>query len=213
MWPPRVPGDGPLAWRGLQATHTPPAVRARAAFCLRCACPSCAHLPPLPHSDVSRNSEISLQCYLRSGDGPRAGGGAGGSGNTDTKDGQGDDVMGVSDIYLGGVKWVPDFDNHVRTSAAAAVGAAGARRTRKLTSFHSARQTSGTPSAAAQARSMCTSRIRAITSVPPRPSRALSTHTHLALQAPSSLTMDAFDLLKVIGKGSFGKVSWLRTFA
>jgi len=62
---------------------------------------------------VSRNSEISLQCYLRSGDGPRAGGGAGGSGNADAKDGQGDDVMGVSDIYLGGVKWVPDFDNQV----------------------------------------------------------------------------------------------------
>lgn len=63
-----------------------------------------------PCSDVSRNSEISLQCYLRSGDGPSSSGGQGGG---TTKDGQGDDVMGVGDIYLGGVKFVPDFGNQV----------------------------------------------------------------------------------------------------
>lgn len=29
------------------------------------------------------------------------------------KDGQGDDVMGVGDLFLGGVKFVPDFENQV----------------------------------------------------------------------------------------------------
>lgn len=67
-------------------------------------------MPPLTrllrfHSDVSRNSEISLQCYLRSGDSLAS--------QQDAKDGQGDDVMGVGDIYLGGIKFVPDFGNQV----------------------------------------------------------------------------------------------------
>jgi hypothetical protein len=61
-------------------------------------------------SDVSRNSEISLQCYLRSGDRPSTSGAQGGGA---AKDGQGDDVMGVGDLYLGGVKFVPDFGNQV----------------------------------------------------------------------------------------------------
>lgn len=68
-------------------------------------CP-CLH----PCSDVSRNSEISLQCYLRSGESlnGNANGGPGAG-----RDGQGDDVMGVGDIYLGGVKFVPSFENQV----------------------------------------------------------------------------------------------------
>jgi len=52
-----------------------------------------------------------LQCYLRSGDGPSTSGAQGGANGA--KDGQGDDVMGVGDIYLGGVKFVPDFGNQV----------------------------------------------------------------------------------------------------
>jgi len=48
-------------------------------------------------SDVSRNSEISLQCYLRT-DEPKRGG-----------DGIADD-MG-NDIYMGGVRFTPDFDD------------------------------------------------------------------------------------------------------
>lgn len=62
-------------------------------------------LTGLCYSDVSRNSEISLQCYLRSGDVPKA--------PDADKDGQGDDVMGMGDIYLGGAKFVPDFGNQV----------------------------------------------------------------------------------------------------
>jgi serum/glucocorticoid-regulated kinase 2 len=54
-------------------------------------------------SDVSRNSEISLQSYLRTGSTSTEG----------QKDAQGDDVMGVGDIYLGGVKLVPDFEKEV----------------------------------------------------------------------------------------------------
>lgn len=59
------------------------------------------------HFDVSRNSEISLQTYLRSGEGPES--------HPAGKDGQGDDVMGVGDIFLGGIKFVPDFET-MRTS-------------------------------------------------------------------------------------------------
>lgn len=59
-------------------------------------------------SDVSRNSEISLQCYLRSGESQVV--------ESPGKDGQGDDVMGMGDIYLGGVKFVPNFENQVSSS-------------------------------------------------------------------------------------------------
>lgn len=48
------------------------------------------------HSDVSRNSEISLQCYLRTEE-PKRGG-----------DGLADDLG--NDIFLGGIKFVPNFD-------------------------------------------------------------------------------------------------------
>jgi hypothetical protein len=45
-------------------------------------------------SDVSRNSEISLQCYLRA-DKPRR---------------DGDSIAG-NDVYMGGVRFAPDFDD------------------------------------------------------------------------------------------------------
>jgi len=48
------------------------------------------------HFDVSRNSEISLQCYLRA-DEPNRGG-----------DGLADDLG--NDIFMGGIKFVPNFD-------------------------------------------------------------------------------------------------------
>lgn len=67
------------------------------------------------HFDVSRNSEISLQSYLRSGEGfgPQQQLQQNGS----SKDSHGDDVMGVGDIFLGGVKFVPDFENQRTTDA------------------------------------------------------------------------------------------------
>lgn len=49
------------------------------------------------HFDVSRNSSISLQCYLRA-DEPKRG-----------TDGMADDLG--NDIFLGGVTFVPDFEN------------------------------------------------------------------------------------------------------
>lgn len=111
--------------------------------------------------DVSRNSEISLQCYLRSGEQPGQGhGGAGG------KDGQGDDVMGMGDIFLGGVKFVPDFEN-MRTSDEWYPLTGGSGQIHVQVSYR------GT-------------------------------------EKGSSLNMDAFELLKVIGKGSFGKVMQVR---
>jgi serum/glucocorticoid-regulated kinase 2 len=48
-------------------------------------------------SDISRNSELSLQCYLRA-DEPTRG-----------ADGLADDLG--NDVFLGGIKFVPDFDN------------------------------------------------------------------------------------------------------
>ncbi|CEH18047.1 proliferation-associated serine threonine protein kinase [Ceraceosorus bombacis] len=113
--------------------------------------------------DVSRNSEISLQCYLRSGDGPKVNGN---NGDTAQKDGEGDDVMGVSDIYLGGVKWVPDFENQRTTDEWYPLSVGNGQL-----------------------------------------------HVHVSYKSDlggSSLTMEAFDLLKVIGKGSFGKVMQVR---
>jgi len=48
-------------------------------------------------SDVSRHSEISIQCYLRT-EQPKVG-----------SDGLADD-MG-NDVFMGGIKFTPDFDN------------------------------------------------------------------------------------------------------
>ncbi|CBQ67894.1 probable Serine/threonine-protein kinase gad8 [Sporisorium reilianum SRZ2] len=110
------------------------------------------------HFDVSRISEISLQTYLRSGDGHT-------QQQEPSRDGQGDDVMGVSDIYLGGVKFVPDFENQ-RASDAWYPLAGGNGQIHVQVSYRS--------------------------------------------DSRSSLNMDAFELLKVIGKGSFGKVMQVR---
>ncbi len=110
------------------------------------------------HFDVSRISEISLQTYLRSGDGHQ-------QQQEANRDAHGDDVMGVSDIYLGGVKFVPDFENQ-RTSDAWYPLAGGNGQIHVQVSYRS--------------------------------------------DSRSSLNMDAFELLKVIGKGSFGKVMQVR---
>lgn len=108
--------------------------------------------------DVSRNSEISLQCYLRSGEGPGQ--------SAANKDGQGDDVMGMGDVYLGGVKFVPDFENQ-RTTDEWYPLSSGSGQVHIQVSYRSS-------------------------------------------EKGSSLNMDAFELLKVIGKGSFGKVMQVR---
>lgn len=108
--------------------------------------------------DVSRNSEISLQCYLRSGEGPGH--------NTGNKDGQGDDVMGMGDVFLGGVKFVPNFENQ-RTTDEWYPLSTGSGQVHIQVSYRSS-------------------------------------------EKGSSLNMDAFELLKVIGKGSFGKVMQVR---
>lgn len=109
---------------------------------------------------MSRNSEISLQTYLRSGDGPTGQAAA----STAGKDGQGDDVMGVGDIFLGGVKFIPDFENQ-RTSDEWYPVSGGSGQLHVQVSYR---------------------------------------------QEQSSLNMEAFELLKVIGKGSFGKVMQVR---
>ena len=114
-------------------------------------------MPHTPHnvsiqssSDVSRNSELSIQCYLR----------------TEEPKGQGDglaDDLG-NDIFLGGIKFVPNFDgmgNHDQWYSL--VGGAG--------------------------------KIQIGVSYQPHYGQ--------------SLTINDFDLMTVIGKGSFGKVGTL----
>jgi serum/glucocorticoid-regulated kinase 2 len=56
-----------------------------------------AHTTDSPFSDVSRQSEISIQCYLRKEE-PKRG-----------NDGLAAD-MG-NDIFLGGIRFTPDFDD------------------------------------------------------------------------------------------------------
>lgn len=51
------------------------------------------------HFDVSRSCEVSLQLYLRCG-----------SGSSDANGDTGIDSMGKSDLYLGGIKFMPDFE-------------------------------------------------------------------------------------------------------
>ncbi|KAI6129700.1 kinase-like domain-containing protein [Pisolithus croceorrhizus] len=103
--------------------------------------------------DVSRTSEISIQCYLRA-EQPKVG-----------SDGFADD-MG-NDFFMGGIKFVPDFDN---------VGSVGSDQWYDL---------SGGPG---------------------------KIQIGVAYQASSgqSLTIDDFELITVIGKGSFGKVMQVR---
>lgn len=99
-------------------------------------------------SDVSRNSEISIQCYLRA-DKPERGG-----------DGLADDLG--NDLFLGGIKFIPNFDDLGNQDQwYDVVGGTG----------------------------------KIQIGVAYQPSHG------------QSLTIDDFELITVIGKGSFGKVS------
>jgi serum/glucocorticoid-regulated kinase 2 len=103
------------------------------------------------HFDVSRNSEISLQCYIRTEE-PKCGG-----------DGLADDLG--NDIFLGGLKFVPNFDgmgNHDQWYDF--VGGEG----------------------------------------------KIQIGVRYQSHYGQSLTIDEFDLMTVIGKGSFGKVLQVR---
>lgn len=98
-------------------------------------------------SDVSRNSEISLQCYLRAEE-PKRGG-----------DGLADDLG--NDIFMGGIKFIPNFDEMgSQDQWYEVVGGSG--------------------------------KIQIGVSYQP--------------SYGQSLTVDDFELITVIGKGSFGKV-------
>ncbi|KAF8957256.1 kinase-like domain-containing protein [Flammula alnicola] len=103
------------------------------------------------HFDVSRNSEISLQCYIRTEE-PKCGG-----------DGLADDLG--NDIFLGGLKFVPNFDGMGNQDQwYSFVGGAG--------------------------------KIQIGVAYQPNYGQ--------------SLTIDDFELMTVIGKGSFGKVLQVR---
>ncbi|KAK0201832.1 kinase-like domain-containing protein [Desarmillaria ectypa] len=103
------------------------------------------------HFDVSRNAEISLQCYLRA-DEPKRG-----------IDGLADDLG--NDIFIGGIKFIPDFENMgTQDQWYDIVGGAG-----KIQIGVAYQPTYG-----------------------------------------GSLTVDDFELITVIGKGSFGKVMQVR---
>lgn len=99
-------------------------------------------------SDVSRNSEISLQCYLRTEEPNFAG------------DGLADNLG--NDIFLGGIKFVPDFDD-LGSEDQWYDFAAGSGKLQLGVTY--------------------------------QPSYG------------QSLSIDDFELMTVIGKGSFGKVS------
>jgi len=103
------------------------------------------------HFDVSRNSEISIQIYLRS------------ASSTATLASGGD--MGKSDVFMGNFKLTPDFESmSMADQWYDVVGGSG------------------------------------------------QIHLQVAYKPSSneSLSIDSFDLLKVIGKGSFGKVMQVR---
>ncbi|TIA90968.1 hypothetical protein E3P99_01300 [Wallemia hederae] len=101
------------------------------------------------HFDVSRASEIAISTYLRTG-----------SSNLPGQNATGLNDMGNSDLFLGAVKFIPDFESNRATESWYPV-AGGSGHIFIQVSF--------------QARA-------------------------------SALTIEDFDLLKVIGKGSFGKV-------
>jgi len=103
------------------------------------------------HFDVSRNSEISLQCYLRA-DEPKRG-----------RDGLADDLG--NDIFMGGIKFVPNFDAMGSQDQWYEVGGGSGK-------------------------------IQIGVSYQPGYGQ--------------SLTIDDFELITVIGKGSFGKVLQVR---
>ena len=116
---------------------------------LTCALPSTRYIRTtlIFHSDVSRNSEISLQCYLRTEE-PKCVG-----------DGVADD-MG-NDLFLGGIKFVPNFDGLGNNDQwYEFTGGAG------------------------------------------KIQLGVSYQPHYG----QSITIDDFELMTVIGKGSFGKV-------
>ncbi|TFK80444.1 AGC/Akt protein kinase [Polyporus arcularius HHB13444] len=100
------------------------------------------------HFDVSRHSEISIQCYLRTEE-PKRGG---------------DDDMG-NDLFMGGVRFTPDFEDTASQDQWYDM-AGGSGRIQIGVSF--------------------------------KPSTG------------QSLTIDDFELITVIGKGSFGKVMQVR---
>ena len=120
--------------------------------CIKLTCKSVSSFLPVikticGHSDVSRNSEVSLQCYLRA-DEPKRG-----------RDGLADDLG--NDIFMGGIKFVPNFD---------AMGSQD--------QWYDVVGGSG--------------KIQIGVSYQPNYGQ--------------SLTIDDFELITVIGKGSFGKV-------
>ncbi|KZP01329.1 Pkinase-domain-containing protein [Calocera viscosa TUFC12733] len=107
------------------------------------------------HFDVSRSGEVSLQLYLRSGAG-------------DAVNDAGVDSMGKSDLYLGGVKFMPDFE---------------AASTRVINEWIPLTGGSGEVNLQIM-------------------------YKPISHAAP--LTVHSFELLQVIGKGSFGKVMQVR---
>ncbi|KAG6891660.1 AGC protein kinase Gad8 [Termitomyces sp. T32_za158] len=141
------------------ATSMPPAVQAtlasQQAKLAASVSPSSVHQHRLAksrgNSDVSRNSEISLQCYLRA--------------EQPKRDGDGLAADLGNDIFMGGIKFVPNFDEMgSRDQWYDFVGGAG--------------------------------KIQIGTSYLP--------------SYGQSLTVDDFELITVIGKGSFGKVMQVR---
>ena len=122
------------------------------------------------HSDVSRHSEISIQCYLRTEE-PKRGG-----------DGIADD-MG-NDMFMGGVRFTPDFDDSASQDQwYDLVGGSG--------------------------------RIQiGVAFKPSTVSLDLVLYVSVRMSYGSfqgqSLTIDDFELITVIGKGSFGKVMQVR---
>ncbi|CAD6891370.1 unnamed protein product [Tilletia controversa] len=133
--------------------------------------------------DVSRPSEISLQVYLRAQEGPAyaanngsdpdktmtdSPGGAGAK-----KTGDADVMMGDADRYLGGLKFVPDFDDALTQNQLCTYKLVG-------------------PSLSANIRIQ------------------FHFHPNQGSESGSGLTIESFELLKVIGKGSFGKVMQVR---
>ncbi|KAK0556894.1 Serine/threonine-protein kinase [Tilletia horrida] len=142
----------------------------------------------ITHFDVSRPSEISLQVYLRTNERPgAAASGAGGDPDKTMTDapgvgangggggggGDGDVTMGDTDRFLGGVKFVPDFDDALTQNQLCTYKLQG-------------------PGVNAQIRVQFTF------------------HASQGTGSGSGLTIESFELLKVIGKGSFGKVMQVR---